>query len=191
MRAREFILEKGPSLADQLRQAVVAQKGQQMGQKPPSDTNQMKTGVSSQGTAGSVPASQASAQQQPSGGTQTPQDGTKPMGALGGFISGLTGGKASSLSGLAGVGAATAMQGAGLNKTVDATASVLDKDMSNLSPQQLSTILKPGQQLTHPELGKIKINKVSPQGLEIDTSQSPQLGVKKMNIDLKTLAQKR
>ena len=191
MRAREFLSEKGPSLADQLRQAVVAQKGQQMGQQTPADRNQTKTGVGTQGTTGTVPPSQASAQQTPQGGTQTPQDGTNKVGALGGFISGLTGGKASSISGLAGVGAAGAMQAAGLNKTVGAVASALDKDSTEFNPQQLATMLKPGQQLNHPELGKIKINKVSPQGIEIDTSQSPQLGVKKMNIDLKTLAQKR
>jgi hypothetical protein len=188
MRAREFVKEAGPSLADQLRKAIAVQQGTPMGQN--TDTNQTKTGVGTQGSAGTVAPTQASAQQTPAGGTQTPQNGTKQPGVFGSFVSGLTGGKADSLKGLAGVAAAKTLQGAGLGNTADAIGQTMNPNQQ-MNTQQMIQQLKPGQTLDHPELGKIKINKVGPQGLELDTSQSPQLGVKKMNIDLKALAKVR
>jgi hypothetical protein len=205
MRAKEFIIsEKTGSLANMIRQAVVSQQGKQMGQPAPQDRNQMKTGVQPQTSVGSVSPTQASATQQPSGGTQTPQNGTnttepaKKPGVMGSFISGMTGGQASSLGSLAKMGAAKAAGSAGLGsvqKSIDQSRVDKEVGMGNqppeLDPRQLMTTLKPGTQLDHPELGKLKINKVTPQGIEIDASQSPELGMGKITLDLKSLAQKK
>lgn len=205
MRAKEFIArEASGSLANMIRQAATSQQKKPMGQPAPQDRNQMKTGVQPQTSVGSVSPTQASATQQPGGGTQTPQDGTnttapaKKPGVMGSFISGMTGGQASSLGSLAKMGAARAVGAAGLNSVAgDIDQSRIDKErgMGNeppeLDPRQLMTTLKPGTQLDHPELGKLKINKVTPQGIEIDASQSPELGMGKITLDLKSLAQKK
>jgi len=197
MRAREFISEKA-SLANMIRTAVVNQQKQPMGQPGPNDSNQTKTGIQPQGTTGSVSPSQATGQQQPAGGTQTPQNGTKPTGALGGFISGLTGGKATSLGSAATLGAAKVAGSAGLGSVSGALQDkVADAEwekqygQTGANPQQLQQVLKPGTQFNHPELGPIKVNKITPQGIELDTSQSKQLGAKKVTLDLKSLAQQR
>ncbi len=206
MRAKEFIVsERSGSLANMIRQAVTSQQGKQMGQPAPKDTNQLKTGINPQSSVGSVSPSQASAVQQPGGGTQTPQDGTtttapqaKKPGIVGSFIKGVTGGQASSLGSLAKMGAAKVAGGAGLGSVqsqIDQNRVDKEVGMGN-EPEQvdtrdLMTTLKPGTQLDHPELGKLKINKITPQGVEIDASQSPELGMGKITLDLKSLAQKK
>ena len=200
MRAREFIYET-PSLADELRQAVAAQNQQKMGQNPPQDPNAAKTGQTTQGTSGSASPSAASGQQQAGGGTQTPQNGTQPTapgqaqkpGVMGSFVKGLTGGKADSLGGMAKLGAAKVASGAGLKSvagSIDQSRinGLSDPTTGSNNPQQMAAAFKPGQEIDHPTLGKVKVTKVTPQGLELDTSQSPSLGVNKLNIDLKSLA---
>jgi hypothetical protein len=202
MRAKEFIGEKTGSLANMIRQAVVAQQGQQMGQPPAADKNQMKTGIQPQQSQGSQAPTQASASQTPSGGTQTPQNGTQPTqqskpGVLGSFISGLTGGKANSLTTLGQLGAANLAGGAGLGSVKTSIDQSRQQNLSNpmdpekIDPRELQTTLKPGTQLKHPELGNIKVNRITPQGIELDTSQSKQIGAKKITLDLKSLGQQR
>lgn len=202
MRAREFIYET-PSLADELRQAVAAQNQQKMGQNPPQDPNAAKTGQTTQGTSGSASPSAASGQQQAGGGTQTPQNGTQSTapgqaqkpGVMGSFIKGMTGGKATSIGTLAKLGGSAVAKAGGINSvanTLDQSrrADIAAQGAEELptNPQQMAAAFKPGQEIDHPTLGKVKVSKVTPQGLELDTSQSPSLGVNKLNIDLKSLA---
>ena len=75
MKIRELINEVGPSLVDLIRTTVVPTQGDQS--KNQNATVRPKTGQTS---IGPLTPSQASAQQQPGGGTQTSQDGVPPLG---------------------------------------------------------------------------------------------------------------
>jgi hypothetical protein len=83
MRAKEFVNETTPSLADLVRTAIIPKSD-------PASKNQNATAVpkSSIGSTGPLTPDQASAQQQPGGGTQTPQDGVPPLGTTGQTASG-------------------------------------------------------------------------------------------------------
>lgn len=171
MRAREFIKEApGPNLANALMAVALQQKQKaqqaKMGQEPNKDTQ-------AQGSVGSQPT------------TVTPStQPEKPLGAGGSFISGLTGGKASSLGDLANIGIAKGANAMGMNKTASGIAGAFGK------PEELGANVQAGQTLDVPDLGKIVITKSGPQGIEIDASQAPKLGVKKMTVDPKTLMKK-
>ena len=185
MRAREFTKEARPGLADVLKAAITSAQPKQTTANP----NQMGTTQGAQGSIGPQSASQASAQQQPSGGTSTqPQQ----PGAVGSFIKGMTGGKTDSLSGLAGLGAAKTMQKVGMGSTANAVGKAISQPElpADVDPKAASATLKPGTELDVPQLGKIKVNKVTPQGIELDTSRAPSIGVRNMTVDLKSLAKK-
>lgn len=207
MRAKEFLREAQPALADVLKAAISSAKPKTP--TTPSNPNQIGSGQGSQGGTGPQSATQAGAQQTPAGGTQTQQNGVaqtpstsgtqqqQQPGVLGSFISGMTGGKASSLGSLAKLGGSSVAQGAGLGSV----ANQLDKSRwdaeagkGQLPPgvdaKTAATTLKPGTELDVPQLGKIKVNKVTPQGIELDTSKAPTIGVRNMTVDLKSLAKK-
>jgi hypothetical protein len=193
MRAKEFLPEAPTNLAGALRSMALQQKAAKTtGQLDP---NAAKTGVGTQGTQGSVSATQTT-----TGGQQTAQTGTssaapeKP-GIMGNFISGLTGGKASSIGGMAKNAAASAGNKLGMRQTTAA----LQSDPNN--PQSLADLNKPGaldqamsvqqgQTLDIPQFGQVKITKSGPQGLELDTSKVPGLGVPKVTINPKDLLKK-
>jgi len=75
MRAREFVREANPNLADLIRTAIVPSQD-------PNAKNQNATATPKPpiGAVGPMTPGQASAQQQPGGGTQTPQNGVPPLG---------------------------------------------------------------------------------------------------------------
>jgi hypothetical protein len=50
--------------------------------------------------------------------------------------------------------------------------------------------LKPGQTIDLPNVGKIKVTKSGPQGIELDTSQAASIGVPKLTLNPKDLLQK-
>lgn len=194
MRAREFLLrEAEPTLADALRAAAAQQQAAQqpkIGQ--PADPNAVKQGVGAQSAQGS-----ASPTQVTPGGTQTPQNGVKkPMGIGQSFISGLTKGKASSLGGVAsmakqGIKNAAANQ-LGLRGTVNALGQPDTQQAAPAmqKPEDLGMALKPGQTIDLPNVGKIKVTKSGPQGIELDTSQAASIGVPKLTLNPKDLLQK-
>jgi hypothetical protein len=187
MRANEFVFkEANSSLGDALR----AMAQQQQVQKKPGQTNPnaTQTAVGTQPAQTSVAPAQAT-----SGGTQTAQ---KP-GVLGSFISGITGGKTSSLGGVAKLGAAKVAGGAGLGSVSNSLQqNVADTEyaksggqQSNIfsKPADVGTAFKPGQVIKLPNVGDIKVGKVGPQGIELDTSKAPSIGVSKLTINPKDL----
>jgi hypothetical protein len=193
MRAKEFLPEAPTNLAGALRSMALQQKAAKTtGQLDP---NAAKTGQGTQGTQGSVSATQAT-----TGGQQTAQTSTTPAapakpGVMGSFISGLTGGKADSLGGIAKNAAASAGNKLGMRQTTAA----LQSDPNN--PQSLADLNKPGtldqamsvqqgQTLDIPNFGQVKITKSGPQGLELDTSKVPGLGLPKVTINPKDLLKK-
>ena len=193
MRAKEFLPEAPTNLAGALRSMALQQKAAKTtGQLDP---NAAKTGVGTQGTQGSMGATQTT-----TGGQQTTQNGvasTAPQkpGIGASFISGLTGGKADSLGGMAKNAAASAGNKLGMRQTT----SALQSDPNN--PQSLADLNKPGaldqamsvqqgQTLDIPQFGQVKITKSGPQGLELDTSKVPGLGVPKVTINPKDLLKK-
>jgi hypothetical protein len=193
MRAKEFLPEAPTNLAGALRSMALQQKAAKTtGQLDP---NAAKTGQGTQGTQGSVSATQAT-----TGGQQTAQTSTTPAapakpGVMGSFISGLTGGKADSLGGIAKNAAASAGNKLGMRQTTAA----LQSDLNN--PQSLADLNKPGtldqamsvqqgQTLDIPNFGQVKITKSGPQGLELDTSKVPGLGLPKVTINPKDLLKK-
>jgi hypothetical protein len=193
MRAKEFLPEAPANLAGALRSMALQQKAAKTtGQLNP---NAAKTGQGTQGTQGSVSATQAT-----TGGQQTAQTSTTPAapakpGVMGSFISGLTGGKADSLGGIAKNAAASAGNKLGMRQTTAA----LQSDPNN--PQSLADLNKPGtldqamsvqqgQTLDIPNFGQVKITKSGPQGLELDTSKVPGLGLPKVTINPKDLLKK-
>ena len=201
MRANEFVFrEANNSLGDALRAMAQQQQAQKPGQK---NLNATQAPVGTQGTQSSVAPTQAT-----SGGTQTPQNGTQqtpqtPAGAptkpgvLGSFISGISGGKADSLGGLAKQGAVSAAQKAGLGQTVSAVGQALSPDKiptgkSNIfaKPAEVGAAFKPGQVIKLPNVGDIKVGRVGPQGIELDTSKAPSIGVPKLTINPKDLLRK-
>ena len=205
MRANEFVFkEANSSLGDALRAMAQQQQASKPGQK---NLNATQAPVGTQGTQSSVPPTQAT-----SGGTRTPQNGTQqtpqtPAGApnkpgvLGSFISGVTGGKASSLGSVAKLGAAKVAGGAGLNSISNAIQqNVADTEYGKNPGQQQSNIFakpgdvgaafKPGQTIKLPNVGDIKVGKIGPQGIELDTSKAPSIGVPKLTINPKDLLRK-
>jgi len=187
MRAREFLLKEAePTLADALRAAAAQQQAAQqpkIGQ--PTDPNAVKQGVGAQAAQGS-----ASPTQVTPGGTQPAAK--KPMGIGQSFVSGLTKGKADSLGGMAGM----AKQGIknmaanqlGMQNTVAAMGKQADAPLQK--PEDLGMALKPGQTIDLPNVGKIKVTKSGPQGIELDTSQAASIGVPKLTLNPKDLLQK-
>jgi cytoskeletal protein RodZ len=215
MRAREFIYEFAPpGLAGTLKQTIDAAKQSQQPQNSQQQNpspNQTKTPSTSQGSQGT-----ANAQQATTGGTQTPQNGLpntgsptqpkqpmgqqsspatanqrgpdgKPLGVMGGFISGLTGGKANSLGGAAGLAAGKALGGLGMNKTASAIGTAMEKPdqygNSPITPQELQTTLKQGSTIKIPGQDDFKVGKIDNTGIELTGNK---LG--KVKVDLKSLA---
>jgi hypothetical protein len=170
--------------------------------------NQAKTPASTTGATGTADAKNATP-----GGTQTPQPapgtppeqkqqmgqapapgqapaqpsapGQKPPGVLGSFISGMTGGKASSVGGLAGMGAAKAMGGLGLNKTAGAIGAAMSGSDQVPTTQQLQTTLKPGAEVKVPGMDDFKVGKIDNTGIELTGNKFG-----KIKVDPKTLAGK-
>ena len=196
MRAKEFLPEAPTNLAGALRSMALQQKAAKTtGQLDP---NAAKTGVGTQGTQGSVSATQTT-----TGGQQTAPE--KPMGIGASFVSGLTGGKSQQLGadgkpiGLAGVAKQGASNLAANKLGMRQTTAALQTDPNN--PQSLADLNKPGaldqamsvqqgQTLDIPQFGQVKITKTGPQGLELDTSKVPGLGVPKVTINPKDLLKK-
>jgi len=172
--------------------------------------NQTKTPASTTGATGTADAKNATP-----GGTQTPQPapgtspeqkqqmgqspaqaqqsapgqpsapGQKPPGVLGSFISGMTGGKASSVGGLAGMGAAKAMGGLGLNKTAGAIGAAMSGSDQVPTTQDLQTTLKPGAEVKVPGMDDFKVGKIDNTGIELTGAKFG-----KIKVDPKTLAGK-
>ena len=193
MRAREFLREAEPNLADALRAAAEQQKAAQqpkVGQQ--TNPNAVQQPAGTQGAQGTA----APAQVTP-GGTQTPQAGAKkPMGIGASFVSGLTKGKASSLGGVAdmakqGIKNIAASQ-LGMGNTVAAMGSQQQagQPAQIQKPEDLGMALKPGQTIDLPNVGKIKVTKSGPQGIELDTSQAASIGLPKLTLNPKDLLQK-
>ena len=180
MRAKEFIFEFDTTLSSKIKQAVASQQPQQGSGINP-NPNQSKTPAPTQGTVSS-----ANAQQATPGGTQTPQpaDQQKKPGVVGSFISGLTGGQATSVGGLAGMGAAKAMGAVGLNKTAGAIGNAMGQEPAPTT-QQLQTTLKQGSQIKIPGMDDFKVGKIDNTGIELTGTK---LG--KIKVDPKTLAGK-
>jgi hypothetical protein len=189
MRIQE-LLETGPSLADALRAA--AEKQMQANQPKigqPQDPNAVKQGVGTQTAQGTAAPTQVTP-----GGTQT--GATKPAGIGQKFISGLTNGKADSLGGVADM----AKQGAkniaanqlGMKNTVAAPGktSSAQQPAQIQKPGDLGMAIKPGNTINLPNVGKVKVTKSGPQGIELDTSQAPGIGIPKLTLNPKDLLQK-
>lgn len=194
MRAKEFVIREAgtDSLGNALR-SMMAQKAQQT-QTQPKDLNATQKPQGTQGSQPSVAPTQAT-----SGGTQTTP--SKP-GVVGSFISGLTGGKASSLGSAAKLGAAKLAGGAGLNSVKGGIEqNVADQEYLKKTGQQgqsdvfanpsdIGASFKPGQKINLPNVGDITVGKVGPQGIELDTSKAPTIGVPKVTINPKDLLKK-
>jgi hypothetical protein len=166
--------------------------------------NQAKTPASTTGATGTADAKNATP-----GGTQTPQPapstppgqpqqmgqapapgqppapGQKGPGVLGSFISGMTGGKASSVGGLAGMGVAKAMGGLGLDKTAGAIGTAMSGNDQVPTTQQLQTTLKPGAEVKVPGMDDFKVGKIDNTGIELTGNKFG-----KIKVDPKTLAGK-
>jgi hypothetical protein len=190
MRAREFLSELGagqPSLAAALKLAAQQQQQQQQKQGT-NNPNASTTGQGTQGTQGSgIPSASGGKQPTPDSNLQSialggPKKPASGPGIMQAFTQGLTGGRHDSLASAAFSGAGKAL---GMNNTVGATNAAL------ADPEALGATFSQGQSIDVPGLGKVKINKSGPDGLELDTSQAPSLGVKKMTVDLKQLAQQK
>lgn len=211
MRAREFIHEFAPpGLAGALKQTIDAakqsqQSTQQQTQQNPTP-NQTKTPTAPQGAQGTADAKTAT-----TGGTQTPQNGLpttgippqqkqpmgqqtpqqaqqpaqgdKPLGIGGAFLSGLTGGKATSLKGVAGLAAGKALGGLGMDKTRSALGAAMSGGEHDPTPQELQTTLKQGSTIKIPGQDDFKVGKIDNTGVELTGNK---LG--KVKVDLKSLA---
>jgi hypothetical protein len=189
MRAREFLREAEPNLADALRAAAEQQKAAQqpkIGQ--PANPNAVQQPAGTQGTQSST----APAQTQPAGAK-------KPLGIGAAFAAGLTKGKSQQIDpktgepmGLGGV----AKQGAknfaanqlGMKGTVSALSSQQSEPIQD--PTELGMAFKPGQTIDLPNVGKIKVTKSGPQGIELDTSQAASIGLPKLTLNPRDLLQK-
>jgi hypothetical protein len=191
MRAREFIIkEDSPSLGDAIRAAALKQANTpQLGQDP----NAVKQPSGSQSSQGTVPPGSAT-----TGGTQTPQAANKPAGIGASFISGLTKGKASSIGGMGDL----AKQGVknfaanklGMTNTVGAinntSSDPIAANKAMAAPQNANIAFTPGQTIKLPNVGDIKVVKSGPQGIELDTSKAPTIGVPKITLDPRDLLKK-
>lgn len=173
------LFETGPNLADALRAAAEQQKTAAQPKIGQADPNAVKQGQATQGTQGSAPPTQVAP-----GGTQTKGIGQS-------FISGLTKGKADSLSGLGNM----AKQGVkniaanqlGMKNTVAAMGGNTQQPAQIQKPEDLGMSLKPGSEIDLPNVGKITVTKSNAQGIELDTSKAPSLGVPKLTLNPKDL----
>jgi hypothetical protein len=186
MRAREFLRESQPNLADALRAAAEQQKASQqpkMGQQ--TNPNAVQQSAGTQGAQGSAAPTQVTP-----GGTQTAAK--KPMGIGASFISGLTKGKATSLGGVADMAKQGIKNVAANQLGMKGTVSALSKEAPPQiqKPEDLGMALKPGQTINLPNVGKIKVTKSGPQGIELDTSQAASIGLPKLTLNPKDLLQK-
>lgn len=186
------LLEAGPNLADALRAAAEKQmqaSQPKMGQ--PVDPNAVKQAQGTQGTAGTTAPTQAT-----TGGTQTPQNGVKGIGAS--FVSGLTKGKADSLGGMATMAKQGIKNVAANQLGMKNTVAALDKNAPQSAqqpaqiekPEDLGMALKAGSMIDLPNVGKVKVVKSGPQGIELDTSQAPSIGIPKLTLNPKDLLQR-
>jgi hypothetical protein len=193
------------------------QTTQQQTQQNPSP-NQTKTPATPQGSQGTANAQQATSggtqtpqngvsttgtppQQKQPMGQQTPQQagqqtqqttqGNKPLGIGGAFLSGLTGGKATSLGSLAKLGGAAVARGANMGNTagqIDQSRYDSELKTGNQSggmptPQELQTTLKQGSTIKIPGQDDFKVGKIDNTGIELTGNK---LG--KVKVDLKSLA---
>jgi len=160
MRAREFVPEAGINLGNALK-SLVAQRAQAAAAATQKDPNASKVGVSGQGTVGSsMPPTTGGTQIKPTNSTATQQN--QPQGTQLGKPQGNQ------------IGTPAGTQ---LGKQAAGTAS----------PTDVGAALSPGKMVDIPGLGKAKIGKQTAQGIEIDTSQVPGLGVPKIIINPKDL----
>ena len=157
MRAREFVPEAGINLGNALK-SIVAQRAQAAAAVTQKNPNAAKVGVSGQGTVGSsMPAQTGGTQVNPTA-TQQSQPAGSQLGKPQGDQIGTP-------------------DGTQLGKSAPGTAS----------PADVGSALSPGKTVDIPGLGKAKIGKQTAQGIEIDTSQVPGLGVPKIIINPKDL----
>lgn len=193
------LLETGLNLGDALRAA--AEKQMQAGMPKigqPADPNAVKQAQGTQGAQGTAAPTQAT-----TGGTKTPQNGVnKPLGIGASFVAGLTKGKSQQLGpdgkplGLSGVAKQGAKNIAANQLGLKNTVAALDGPQSAQepaqlqNPQDLGMSLKAGSMIDLPNVGKIKVTKSGPQGIELDTSQAPSLGIPKLTLNPKDLLQR-
>ena len=156
MRAREFVSELNTSLSDIIKAAAVPAQPQT---KNLNANVKPTTGIA---PVGSMTPQQASAQQQPGGGTQTTQDGIPKLGT-------------------------TTQSATGAPQQSTNTPQIGQPDLSKMQPAQLQQHLKPGSTVDLPNLGKMTVGQITPQGVEFDASKVPSLGAKKITVDLKSL----
>jgi hypothetical protein len=197
MRAKEFVVREAGS--ETLGNALRAMMAQSQQAKPgqPKDLNTTKTPQAAQAAQGTVAPSQAT-----SGGTQTAQPAKKP-GIIGSFTSGLasslTGGQATSLGGAAKLGAAKLAGAAGLKTAQgDIEQNVANAEYQKRTaqsdvfsnPSDVGAAFKAGQKITLPNVGDITVSRVGPQGVELDTSKAPSIGVPKLTVNPKDLLKK-
>lgn len=196
MRAREFLREAEPNLADALRAAAEQQKAAQqpkIGQQ--TNPNAVQQPAGTQGTQGTA----APAQVTP-GGSQTAQPAAKkPLGIGASFVAGLTKGKSQQIDpktgeplGLGGVAKQGAKNFASNQLGMKGTVSALSSQQADPieDPTELGMAFKPGQTIDLPNVGKIKVTKSGPQGIELDTSQAASIGLPKLTLNPKDLLQK-
>jgi len=179
---------------------------------PTPNPNQTKTPATTTGATGTANAQQAtprgtqtpqpapatSQQKQPMGQqpaqqtAQPAQQGGKPMGAGAAFLSGLTGGKATSLGSLAKLGGAAVARGANMGNTagqIDQSRwDAESKAASDRAPttQELQQTLKPGSQLKVPGMDDFKVGKIDDTGIELTGNKFGTI-----KVDPKTLAGQR
>lgn len=190
------LLEADLNLADALRAAAEEQRAaQQPGTGQPADPNAVQQSAGTQGTQGTASPSQVTPGGAPSPQPATPGAAKKPMGIGASFAAGLTKGKSQQLGpdgkpiGLSGV----AKQGVkniaanqlGMSNTMTAMGGT-----SAQKPEEFSTAFKPGQTIDLPNVGKIKVTKSGPQGIELDTSQAASIGVPKLTLNPRDLLQR-
>lgn len=190
MRAKEFVVREAGS--ETLGNALRAMMSQSQQAKPgqPKDPNATQTPQAAQGAQSAVAPTQAT-----SGGTQTQQPAKKP-GIVGSFVSGLTGGKATSLGSAVKLGAAKVAGSAGLPTAqgdIEQNVANAEYDkraaQSNAfaNPADVGAAFKAGQKITLPNVGDITVSRVGPQGVELDTSKAPSIGVPKLTVNPKDL----
>jgi hypothetical protein len=158
MRAKEFIPETSGNLGNALK-AIIAQRSQAAAAAKSTNPNAVKTGAAGQGTIGSsIPAT--------TGGAQAPNSAATQMGKTPNPQIGTQPGKQ--------IGQPVGTQ---LGKTTPAAVAATDVDAA----------LSPGKMIDIPGLGKAKLGKQTAQGIEIDTSQVPGIGLPKIIINPKDL----
>lgn len=186
------LLEADLNLADALRAAAEEQRAaQQPGTGQSADPNAVQQSAGTQGTQGTANPSQVT----PGGASATSDAAKKSMGIGASFAAGLTKGKSQKLGldgkpiGLSGV----AKQGV---KNIAANQLGMSNTMAAMGgtpvqkPEELSTAFKPGQTIDLPNVGKIKVTKSGPQGIELDTSQAASIGVPKLTLNPRDLLQR-